>query len=153
MRERIVPAYMRGGRPVVVLDILRQPWGATAQTDDPYHFLDIMQRNTGAVGVWDECGTMLDSEPKLRRDLQWLATVSRNNGHTMYFLSQRFYLIPPTFRYQCTHGFLFRLRGRDAIEAAQLFPDPGLESMLPTLGVGECIITKPMEKAVKTRFF
>lgn len=153
MRERIVPEWKRRGRPVVVLDPLQQPWGATFQTTDPYEFLATMQRSEGCIGVWDECGTMLDSEPRLKRDLQWLATVSRNGGHMMYFLSQRFYLVPPTFRYQCSRAYLFRLRGRDAIEAAQTYPEPGLETILPGLGVGECIAIAPFGKPVKFKAF
>ncbi len=153
MRERIVPEWLRRNRPVVVLDPLSQPWGATVQTADPYEFLELMKRSEGCIGVWDECGTMLDSEPQLKRDLQWLATVSRNSGHMIYFLSQRLYLIPPTFRYQCTRAYLFRLRRRDAIEAAEAFPEPDLENVLPTLGVGECIVIAPLAAPVKTRVF
>lgn len=153
LRERIVPQWIRAGRPVVVLDILRQPWGATYQTDDPYEFLATMQRSEGCIGIWDECGTMCDSEPRLKRDLQWLATVSRNAGHLVYFVSQRLYLVPPTFRYQCTRAYLFRLRARDAVEAAELYPEPGLEATLPNLASGECIVINGGQKAVRTRVF
>ncbi len=153
MRERIVPHWVRAGRPVVVLDILRQPWGATVQTDDPAEFLATMKRSKGCIGVWDECGTMLDSDPALRRSMQYLATVSRNDGHLLYFLTQRLFIVPPTFRYQCSRAYLFRLRGRDATEAAQLYPEPGLETTLPNLLTGECIVIKPMGAPVKTRVF
>ncbi len=160
MREIIVPGWKsdklapnKKPRPVLVLDPLGQPWNATQQTRDPYEFLEMMQRSRGCVGIWDECGYMMEENPKLKRDLSYLATVSRNDGHIMYFLSQRFYLVPPTFRLQCTYAYLFRLRGRDAIEAVDLFPEPGLELALPALAVGECIVLKPFQKAVKTRVF
>jgi hypothetical protein len=153
MRERIIPEWLRRGRAVVVLDPLSQPWRATWQTSDPYEWLGTLQRSEGCVAVWDECGTMIEERPELRRDLLWSATVSRNRGHLVYFLSQRFYLVPPSYRYQCTWGYLFRLRGRDLREAVELFPEPGLDTALPNLVPGECILTKPFEKPVKFRVF
>jgi hypothetical protein len=153
MRERIIPEWIRRGRPVVVLDPLQQPWRATMQTTDPYEWLETMQRSEGCIGVWDECGFMMEENPALKRDMIWSATVSRNKGHLVYFLSQRFYLVPPSYRLQCTWAYLFRLRGRDLKEAVDLYPEPSLESALPALVPGQCILVKPFEKPVKFRVF
>lgn len=153
MRERIVPSWLAKGKPVLVLDILRQPWNATWQTDDPHEWLDALKRSQGCIGVWDECGSMCFAEPRLSRDLNYAATISRNDGHLVYFLSQRLYLVPPVFRLQCSWAYLFRLRGSDVKEAVELYPEPGLESALPRLAVGECIVIKPVQKPIKTRVF
>ncbi len=153
MRERIVPEWIRRGRPVVVLDPLNQPWNATIQTTDPDEWLATMKRSRGCIGVWDECGSMCYADPKLASRLNYAATIARNDGHLVYFLSQRLYMVPLVFRLQCSWGYLFRLRGNDPAHAFELFPEPGLPAALPRLNPGECIHIKPLVKPVKIRVF
>jgi hypothetical protein len=154
LREIIIPEWIRRGHPVCVLDPLSQPWRATYQTTDPHDWLDTLRRSKGCIGVWDECGNMCEEEPALKRELNYAATVSRNDGHLVYFVGQRLYQIPPTFRNQCSWSYLFRLRGRrDVQEAADLFPDQGVAESLPGLDYGECFLLRPFKKPVKTRIF
>lgn len=152
LRERIIPAWIRQRRPVYVLDPVGQAWGATWQTDDPYLFLEVVQRSRGCVLVIDECDEMLRASGEQERALKYLATRSRNDGHLAYFLAQRLMQIPPSYRNQCSWGYVFNQVEEDAQEARKLFGEPILEQAT-TLPPGVCYHVRPLSPPTLIKVF
>lgn len=125
VRESILPAYRRKGVAALVLDPVCQSWGAAPpwiwQTDDPVAYLERAKRARRCVGIVDECSAHIGCDQRLARQCMWLATVSRNRGHMFYFLGQRLHHVPPSYRGQCSHGYLFNLTPDDAEAAVSHF--------------------------------
>ncbi len=161
MREVVIPSWLypgryrikRPARHVLVLDPqLKAGWGATWVTKDPYEWLAALKASRSCVGVYDEAGNQLESDPKLEREMGWAAMESRNNGHLIYFLAQRAGQLPLGMRNQCGQAYVFHQRSE--YDRRWLSVTYGAEMFAAnTLGVGECLIGLPMQKPVKTRFF
>lgn len=144
MRERIVPLWRGRGYAVLVLDPVGQDWlssGATWQTRDPYRFLDAAQRSQRCILVVDESDETLRATAQQERDLKYLATRSRNDGHVAYFLAQRAMQVPPSYRNQCSRVYAFQQTQRDAEVVAELVNQPALLETV-RLPLGTCIEAK-----------
>lgn len=153
IREKIIPLWKRRGRHVIVCDPLGQRWpGAARIVNRPEAMLAMMRCNQQMVGIWDECGSMCESESKLSDAVSWLAMQSRNRGHLIYFMAQRAYQLPIGFRNQCGSALVFHQRSDvDRGCLARLYGDEMLEAN--RLSIGECLVAAPMKKTVKVRMF
>jgi hypothetical protein len=100
------------GRAVLVLDPLLAPgWQADYVTDDPQKFLAIVKKNKRCTLIIDEAGETCGQHEK---DMRWLATQSRHEGHNSIFLSQRANLVARTIRDNCATLCCFRVSVDDA---------------------------------------
>lgn len=154
MREAIIPAHRRARRPVFVLDPVCQAWGDVQfQTDDPYKFLALAKASRGCVLVVDECDETLRASGQQERDLKYIATRSRNDGHLAYFLAQRAMQVPPSYRNQCSTGYVFQQTAEDALVCYSLFNSTAARDLAPTLPLGVCLRVSPGQNPVKYRVF
>lgn len=161
MREAVIPAWRnpsrfrlrRPARNVLVLDPqLKADWGATWVTKDPLEWLAALKKSRSCVGVYDEAGNQLESDPKLTRDMGWAAMESRNNGHLIYFLAQRAGQLPLGMRNQCGQAYVFNQRSEFDRRWLAITYGEGMRSA-NRLEVGQCLIGLPMKNPVLCRFF
>ena len=152
MKEIIIPAWRQRGVPVMVLDPMCAQWPADWITDDPYKFLSAAQSSRRCVLVVDECDEMLRASAQRERDLKYLATRSRNDGHLAYFLAQRTMQIPPSYRNQCSTFYAFLQVPEDAEEIYNLTGQRAAFDA-PRLPLGACIVCKPGVEPVRIRVF
>lgn len=139
VRDVILPAWVRRGYSVAVLDPLCQPWpGANWQTNDPARFLAMAKASEQCVLVVDEAQDTMRGTPQRERDMAWLSLQSRNRGHVVYFLGQRALQLPPNVRNQLTHAYAFHQTTKDAEDLGSLLMVEGLDAILPRLSLGVC---------------
>lgn len=145
----------RQPRAVLVLDPqLKSGWlgACTWITADPDEWLAALKRSRSCVGIWDEAGNTIESDPKLGQRLSWVPMQSRNLGHLVYFIGNRAGQLPIGYQNQCGSALIFHQRSDyDRRRLSQLY---GPEMMTAnTLDIGECLIARPMKSPVKTRLF
>ncbi len=163
MSHHIAPSWLwpsrygikRPPRKVLVCDVqMKAMWRGnyTFITDDVDEWVRALRANKDCVGIWDEAGNTMEADPGLARRHSWVAMQSRNLGHLIYFMCQRAGQLPLGMRNQCGQALVFNQRSDyDRRWCAMSY---GQEMMAAdTLGVGECLIGRPMQKPVKTRFF
>lgn len=86
------------------------------------------------------CAVFVDESPVICNNLgenkpnEWLATMSRHNGHKVFFMAQKFTSITPIYRDNCTQLFLFSVSPACAKLAAGKF---GKESLHKAAGLHE----------------
>lgn len=161
MQRYVVPSWLspqrfgirRPPRPVAVLDPQRKPWPAGCWcTDDLDEWLETLKRSRQVVAVWEECGSMCEEDWHVAQRGKWAATQSRNLGHLVYFLAQRSKQVPPSIRNQC--GTVYAFHQQDEQDRRILVGSYGPEFWAANqLDIGQCLVKRPMQKTVKTRFF
>jgi hypothetical protein len=153
VRRLIIPAWKARKVPVLVLDPIGQPWGADWTTADPYEFLACAKASRRCVLVIDECQETINGNAKLARDMVYLATRSRNDGHLSYFVCQRPMQLPPNYRTQCTKVYAFR---QDPLRERQVMVNEwGSEAFMlcDRLKPGQCIYSQAFAKPVMLNAF
>jgi hypothetical protein len=151
MRETVIPCWKRQGVAVAVLDPLGQRWGANYETPDPVRFLARLKASRRVVAVVDEWPHFA-KDWKTFNELQWLATIARNQGILSYFLAQRAMQVHPNVRNQCSKGLIFRQRPADAAILADLFDCDAINGATQ-LPLGECMRVEPFKPPVKIKAF
>jgi hypothetical protein len=110
--------FMRAGNKVAVCDPLGYRWPASFVTTDIYRLLAWAKSNRDALLLIDEPGlTPLDKD----KDLKWLYTTSRHQGHVCYCAMQDFTQVNKGARKQFTQLYLFRCHPAEAEEWAYQF--------------------------------
>lgn len=154
VREIVIPLWCRRGYAVLVLDPLSQPWpGAYWQTSDPLKFIAKAKASEKCVLIVDECSTALRGDGELERETKWLATQSRNRGHTAYFIGQRVLQMQPDVRNNCSAGYVFNQTPADARWFAEQWNIPDVESTAPRLPLGVCMRVEPFAAPITMRVF
>ena len=103
LAKQFAEQLMQQNKTVLVLDILGSNWPCDFQTTDILEFMDIVKNMTGAYIFVDESGEV----GQLYKEFFWLATRSRHQGHSVFFITQRAKQLTPLVRSQCTNLFLF----------------------------------------------
>ncbi len=154
-KSLIVPQWRKRKVPVLVCDpVMASDWGdVQLLTDDPYRLLALAQASQRCVIIVDECDEALRASSQQERDLKYLATRSRNDGHLAYFLAQRAMQVPPSYRNQCSTGYVFNQTREDAEVCYSLFNSPPCRDLAPTLPLGTFLQVAPGRNAVRIRLF
>lgn len=154
-KTKLVPYWLSRRVPVLVCDPnMASDWPPVQMlTDDPYKILRLLQCSQGCVFFMEECDETIRASAKQERELKYLATRSRNDGHLGYFSSQRLRQIPPSYRNQCSTGYIFQQTPEDAEVCYSLFNQPALRDMVPTLPLGTFLKASPGKPVERYRLF
>lgn len=93
---------------------------------DPNDFMSHCRNSRRCVIFIDEYGLAAAKAKDRGVDLLPLATTIRHWGHRTHFIAQRYTMIPPTVRDQCSYLYAFRLSKKDSEFMAAEFVDDDL---------------------------
>ncbi len=137
-------------KPVYVLDPhLESRWEVDFLTDNPDAFLRQAQSTQKSILIIEEAGDMIGHYGK---NMNWLATRSRHNGHLCFFSAQRANQIDPTTRNNCRNVIAFEQVASDAKILYENFNCPALLKA-PELNPGEAIVYVKGTGPLKIKIF
>lgn len=90
----------------VLTPIVESSWNADFITDNPDDFVKVLFDNDNCLGVVDEAGDK-EIAGRYAGVMTKTATISRNFGHRMIYISQRAKMLDPNIRAQCTDIYVF----------------------------------------------
>jgi hypothetical protein len=146
--RKMAEVHKKQGRGTVVYDPQKdEKWLELAQCvmNDGEKYFSIMRANKNRLGVVDDALHLIGHNAK---ELTWLATQSRHNGHIMAFGVQRVTKLDPIFRDNCTYIYGFHCTQKSADLLAEDYNCKAFEEC-PELPYGTAIYYDKMRRETK----